>query len=100
LAGLRQDAQFRTNIVLANVKESDASVTLQVLLKDGTTATSQTFTVGPLGFLQLNLATNLGVTNFTDGSVLVSCSTPGCQVAAYASVVDAATADPRTILAR
>ncbi len=100
LAGLRQDSQFRTNIVLANVKESDAAVTLQVLLPDGTTVTSQTFTVGPLGFLQLNLANNLGIMSFAGGSVLVSCSTPGCQVAAYASVIDAATADPRTILAR
>lgn len=100
LAGLRQDTRFRTNIVLANMKEADASVTLRVLLKDGTTATTQAFTVGPLGFLQLNLANNLGVSNLSEGSALVSCSTPGCLVAAYASVIDAATADPRTILAR
>ena len=100
LAGLRQDAQFRTNIVLANVNEASAAVTLQVFLSDGTTATTQSYTVGPLGFLQLNLASNLGLTNLTGGSVLVSCSTPGCQIAAYASVIDAATADPRTILAR
>ena len=67
---------------------------------DGTTATSYTTTVGPLGFLQLNLANNLGVANLVGGSILVSSSTPGAQVAAYASVIDAATADPRTVLAR
>lgn len=100
LAGLRQDSRFRTNIVLANMRESDASVTLRVLSLDGTTLTNQTFTVGPLGFLQLNLANNLGITNLSEGSALVSCSTPGCLVAAYASVIDAVTADPRTILAR
>ena len=100
LAGLRQDSGFRTNIVLANMRESEASVTLRVFVKDGTPATAQTFTVGPLGFLQLNLAANLGVPNLSEGSALVSCSTPGCLVAAYASVIDAATADPRTILAR
>lgn len=100
LAGLRQDSRFRTNIVLANMRESEASVTLRVLLKDGTTATTQTYTVGPLGFLQLNLANNLGVANLSEGSALVSCSTPGCLVAVYASVIDEATADPRTILAR
>jgi hypothetical protein len=55
----------------------------------------QTFTVGPLGSLQLDLATNMGITNFTGGSVLVSCSTPGCQVAAYASIIDAATAESK-----
>ena len=100
LAGVRQDDRFRTNIVLANLKETEAVVTLQVLLADGTTATNHIVTVGPLGFVQLNLADHLGVTNFAGGSVLVSSSTAGAQVAAYASVIDAATADPRTILAR
>lgn len=100
LAGVRQDARFRTNVVLANMKETEAVVTLQVLLPDGTTATNHTTTVGPLGFVQLNLASNLGIANLVGGSILVSSSTPGAQVAAYASVIDAATADPRTILAR
>lgn len=100
LAGLRQDSQFRTNIVLANMKESDAFVTLQVLLPDGTTATTYSTTLGALGFKQVNLANDLGVTNFVGGSVVVSSPTIGAQVAAYASVIDAATADPRTILAR
>ena len=100
LAGVRQDDRFRTNIVLANLKETEAVVTLQVLLADGSTATNHIVTVGPLGFVQLNLADHLGVTSFAGGSVLVSSSTAGAQVAAYASVIDAATADPRTVLAR
>ena len=63
-------------------------------------AASQSFAVPALGFLQLNLANHLGISNFNGGSAVVSCSTPGCLVAAYASVIDATTADPRTILAR
>lgn len=100
IAGIRQDSAFRTNLVLANMKESSASVTVSLLLADGTTATAQSFTVGPLGFLQLNVAANLGVANIVGGSFVITCTTPGGQVAAYASVIDAATADPRTILAR
>lgn len=100
LSGVRQDARFRTNVVLANLKETSATVTLLALLPDGTTATTYTTTVGPLGFVQLNLASHLGLASFVGGSLLVSTSTPGAQVASYASVIDTATADPRTILAR
>lgn len=100
LSGVRQDSSFRTNVVLANLRESEAVVTLQALLADGTTATTRTVPVGPLGFVQLNLASDLGLASFSGGSILVSSATPGAQVAAYASVIDAATADPRTILAR
>ena len=100
MAGVRQDSSFRTNIFLANMKESEASVTLQVLLPDGTTATTHTTTVAPLGFVQLSLSGNLGVTNIVGGSVVVSSSTAGAQIAAYASVIDSATSVPRTILAR
>lgn len=100
IAGVRQDSTFRTNLVLANMKETNATVTVSLLLQDGTTATIQTVDVGPLGFLQLNVANNLGVTNIVGGSFLLTCTTPGGQVAAYASVIDATTADPRTILAR
>ena len=70
------------------------------MVRDGAVAKTQAFTVGAFGFLQLNLESQLGITGFSGGSVLVSCSTPGCLVAAYASMIDASTADPRTILAR
>ena len=100
LAGLRQDSQARTKIVFANARETEATVTLQVLLGDATTATTRSVTVGPFGFVQLNLADDLGVASFSGGSALVSCLTPECQVAVYASIIDTATADPKTILAR
>ncbi len=100
LAGLRQDARFRTNIVLANMGESEAAIAIRILNKSGATAATKSVSIPALGFLQLNLAHDLGVTNFSGGSAVVSCSTPGCLVAAYASVIDEATADPRTVLAR
>lgn len=100
LTGVRQDEYFRTNIVLANMKDTAAAISLRVLLADGITVTEFPVTVGAYGFLQLNLKDNLGVANFSGGSVVVSSSTPGAQVAVYASVIDAATGDPRSILGR
>ncbi len=100
LAGVWQNARFRTNIVLSNMNEAAAAVTLRVLLADGTTATFHTVTVGGFGFLQLNIANDLGISNLDGGSVVVSSTTSGARIAAYASVIDSATADPRTILAR
>ncbi|MFN7988923.1 MAG: choice-of-anchor J domain-containing protein [Thermoanaerobaculia bacterium] len=100
LSGVSQDARFRTNVVLANMKETEAVVTLQVFRADGSADTAYTTTVGPLGFVQLNLANNFGVTNLSGGSVVVSSPTAGAAVGVYASVIDASTGDPRTILAR
>jgi len=100
LVGVRQDSRFRTNIALANFGDTQAVTTLQVLRPDGTTVNTRTVTVGPLGFVQLNLANDFSITNLDGGSVLLSCSPATCQVGAYASVIDAKTADPRTILPR
>jgi len=100
LAGVRQDSRFRTNIALANFGETQAVTTLQVLRPDGTSIKTRAVTVGPLRFVQLNLANDLDVTNLDGGSVVLSCSPATCQVGAYASVIDAKTADPRTILPR
>ncbi len=100
LVGVRQDSRFRTNIALANFGETPALMTLQVLRPDGTGVKTRTATVGPLGFVQLNLANDFDITNLDGGSVLLSCSPATCQVGAYASVIDAKTADPRTILPR
>ena len=82
------------------MKEAEASVKLDVYRSDGSLVTSTTTTVGPLGFVQLNLANNLGVSGLTNGSIVASSQTSGAQVAVYASVIDATTSDPRTILAR
>ena len=98
VAGIRQDSAFRTNLVLANMKETAATVEIALLLPDGTTSTTRTIALGPWGFSQLNVETDLGVANISGGSFLLT-SADG-QVAAYASVIDATTGDPRSILAR
>jgi hypothetical protein len=77
LTGVRQDDLFRTNIVLSNMKETEAAIYLQVLLSDGTTVTNFPVTVGAFAFMQLSLKDKLGVTSFSGGSVIVSSSTPG-----------------------
>lgn len=100
LTGVRQDSRFRTNVVLANMKDAEAQVVLDVFRADGIAAASTTVTLGPLGFRQLNLANDLGVSDLSNGSIRISSRTSGAQVAAYASVIDATTSDPRTILAR
>ena len=100
LAGVRQDSRFRTNIALANFGETQVDATLLVLRPDGTTVNTRAVTVGPLAFVQLNLANDFGITNLNGGSVLLSCSPATCQIGAYASVIDSTTADPRTILPR
>ena len=61
---------------------------------------TKTFELGPYGFRQLGLAADFGASNLVNGTLLVSCTSPNGQLAAYASVLDATTADPRTVLAR
>jgi hypothetical protein len=100
IAGVRQDSAFRTNLVLANPNGTAATVEVTLLLADGTTATTRTVDLGPYGFSQLNVATDLGVTSLGGGSFLLTGKTAGGAVAAYASVIDATTSDPRSVLAR
>ena len=98
IAGVRQDESFRTNLVLANASDAPANVDVALLLPDGTTSASRSVHLGAYGFLQLNVLNDLGVANIAGGSFLLACTTAGGRIAAYASVIDAVTADPRTIL--
>ena len=100
LAGLRQDDRFRTNVVLSNLGDTEATVVLQLFRPDGTTELTDARAVPRLGVVQLNLARDLGVAQLAGGSLVLSSPTPGARVAAYASVIDATTSDPRTVLAR
>jgi hypothetical protein len=100
IAGVRQDASFRTNLVLANMQETSATVEVALLLADGTTSTIRTVDLGPYGFSQLNVETDLGVTSLVGGSFFLTGRTAGGAVASYASIIDASTGDPRSVLAR
>jgi hypothetical protein len=100
LVSLREDAAFRTNVVLANVTTSSVTVTLTLLAADGSTLGTTTRTLPPLGMTQVgHVVTTLGAPFGTTNAVLVvSTATNGAQVATYASVIDNNTSDPRTIL--
>ncbi len=100
LVGLREDAAFRANLILANATTSTVTVTLTLLAADGSTFGTTNRTLSPLGMTQIgHVVTALGAPFGTTNAVLVvSTATTGAQVGTYAAVIDNTTSDPRTIL--
>ena len=64
----------------------------------GSTLATKRLPIGPLSMAQLNVGNDLGQTDVAGASLVVSTSTPGGAFAAYASAIDRATGDPRTLL--
>ncbi len=101
LAPIREDAAFRTNLVLANPTELPVTAHVVLFAADGTQIGAQDVALPPLGMTQLTrVAALLGAPTLDLGRVSVSTPTPGGLVAAYASVIDNVTNDPRTLLPR
>ena len=101
LAPIRENVSFRTNLVLANATEAPVTVHVELFAADGTSLGSRDVDLPPLGMTQLTrVATLFGAAILDLGRIAVSTSTPGGLVAAYASVIDNTTNDPRTILPR
>ena len=100
ILGVRQDTFFRTNLMLANATESWVDVDVQLVSVGGTVLATKRRSLGPLSRDQLNVATDFGYSNLSDAVFVISSPTPGAAVGAYASVIDAGTADPRTLLPR
>jgi PA domain len=100
LIGLRQDAAFRTNAVIANATEADAHVDLMLYSSSGSLLGSQGYELLPLEMRQISkVVTALGAPDGTANTTLVvSTSTGGARIATYAAVIDQTTNDPRTIL--
>ncbi len=98
IVGVRQDASFRTNLMLANATEAALDVDVALLAQGGTTLASRRVPLGPLSFSQLNVAEHLGISNVTGATLLLSTPTIGGRFAAYASAIDQFTGDPRTLL--
>ena len=100
LLGLRQDAAFRTNAVVANATEAAAHVDLKLMSQAGTTFGTMGLDLQPLEMRQISgVVTALGAASGTSDAVLVvSTPTAGAQIATYATVIDQSTNDPRTIL--
>jgi hypothetical protein len=101
ILGAREDASFRTNLILANATEAGIDVLVRWYDVNGALAASRTATLAPLGMTQMTrvLAT-LGVSPAAGGRLTVCSATAGASFAAYASVIDEATNDPRTLLPR
>lgn len=101
IVGVRQDALFRTNLMLANAGESPVDVDVALFASSGgAPLATRRANVGPLGFAQLNVANELGVNGVEGASFVLSTPSPGGAFAAYASAIDRATGDPRTLLPR
>ncbi len=101
IVGVRQDALFRTNLMLANAGESPIDVDVALFASaGGAPLATRRVPVGPLGFVQLNVANDLGVDGVEGAAFVLSTPSPAGAFAAYASAIDRKTGDPRTLLPR
>lgn len=101
LAPIRENSAFRTNLVLANATEIPVTAHVTLFSADGTQIGSRDVDLPPLGMTQINrVASALGASTLDAGRISVSTATPAGLVAAYASVIDNGTNDPRTLLPR
>ncbi len=102
ILGVREDAAFRTNLVLANATEASLDVDVALVADTGATLATKRYALAPLGMTQVTrVVRDLGIAADVAGARLaVSTPTAGGSFAAYASVIDATTNDPRTLLPR
>jgi PA domain len=102
IGAAREDASFRTNLVLVNTTEASLDVDVTVLGDDGTNLGVGHFTgFQPLEMRQISrvLQTITGSSSLKNATLVLSTPTAGGAFAAYASVIDNVTNDPRTLLA-
>ncbi|MEO6324888.1 MAG: hypothetical protein ABIT01_05580 [Thermoanaerobaculia bacterium] len=99
---IREDAAFRTNLILANTTESTLAVDVQLIAATGEALATKRYTLAPLGMTQVTrVVRDLGIeTNVSGARLVLSTVTPGGAFAAYASAIDNVTNDPRTLLPR
>ena len=102
IPAVREDVSFRTNLVLASGTESPVDVDVSLVSEAGAVLGSRRWSLLPLGMTQVSrVVRELGVSANVSGARLVlSTPTAGGSFAAYASVIDGKTNDPRTLLAR
>lgn len=100
LVGVREDDAFRTNAVVVNALDEPAHVDLSLIAETGETLGGGGYDLRPFEMRQLGrVVTALGGPSGTKNAVLVvSTSQATARIAAYATVIDNLTNDPRTIL--
>lgn len=99
IPAIREDGSFRTNLILANAGESQIDVNVTLLSEVGATLATKRYTLPPLGMTQVTrVVRDLGYPGDLSGGRLLLSSATGGIFAAYASVIDNITNDPRTLL--
>ena len=100
IVGVREDASFRTNLILANARETETEVDITLISRDGVVLASRRVVLQPLEMTQFTRAAReLGVsTDIVGGRILLSTPTISGAFAAYAALIDNVTNDPRTLL--
>jgi hypothetical protein len=98
---IRENAAYRTNLVLASASEVPTTVHMKLSAPDGTVVGESDIDLPPLGMKQVNrIAAVLGASALDGGRLEVSTATEGGLFAAYASLIDNTTNDPRALLPR
>ncbi len=100
ILGVREDASFRTNLILTNAGESPLDADVSLISDDGLTLGSKRYNLLPLGMTQITkVVRDLGITSdLKEARIHLSTQTANGAFAAYASVIDNVTNDPRTLL--
>lgn len=101
IPAVRENTAFRANLVLANATEVPIDVDVTFVSDAGAAIATKRISLPPLGMIQVSrVVLDLGAPSGSAGRLVVSTPTPGGAFAAYASVIDNATNDPRTLLVR
>jgi hypothetical protein len=102
ILAIREDGSFRTNLVLANGTAAPIDVDVSLVSGSGDVLGSRRFALPSLGMTQVpRVVRELGVLEGASGArIVLSTPTAGGGFAAYASVIDEMTNDPRTLLPR
>jgi uncharacterized repeat protein (TIGR01451 family) len=102
ILAVREDASFRTNLILANATEAALDVDVQLISADGAVLASKPYPLASLGMTQVTrVVRDMGIAaNLSGARLVISTPTTSGAFAAYASAVDNVTNDPRTLLPR
>lgn len=101
IVAVRDDASFRTNLILCGTTEFvSVDVDVSLISPEGATLGTKRYRLPPFGMIQVSrVARELGAAGDLNGARLdLSTPTAGGSFAAYASVIDNVTNDPRTLL--
>ena len=90
IVAIREDAAFRTNLILSNATGILVDVDVNLIAENGSTLGTKRYTLPPLGMTQVTkVVRDIGVSSNVIGARLaLSTATSGGAFSAYASVID------------